>query len=92
MPSVSNISAFRGRTYLANLLERLSPFSICDLCIADRVGLASHFEAAALVDNLCTTGGFDRFKGVCSICEINWLVLRLKSSEPSARRAFNHGI
>lgn len=58
---------------VARFVARLAPEPVCDPCIAqklslDDVALASH--------ELAGSHGFQRFKGVCSLCDQSGMVIR----------------
>jgi len=53
---------------LRDLLVRLAPNAACDTCIARRLDLSRRQHANKNTRALVRTGGFERRKGVCSIC------------------------
>jgi uncharacterized protein YaaQ len=58
------------------LIVRLSPETICDDCIADRLQLSIRQHANHKARELAGSGGFERRKGACSLCGSEKLVIR----------------
>ena len=58
------------------LIQRLSPQPICDDCIAERLGHSVRQHANHKSRELAGTDGFERRKGVCSLCDNEKLVIR----------------
>lgn len=59
-----------------NLIARLAPDPVCDDCIADRLGLSVRQHANHKTRELAGTGGFERRKGICSLCGAEKKVIR----------------
>jgi len=57
-------------------IERLSPETICDDCISDRLGLSVRQHANHKTRELAATHGFERRKYRCSICGDETKVIR----------------
>ena len=58
------------------LVTRLSPEPVCDECIAELLDLSVRQHANHKSRELAGTGGFERRKGRCSLCEADKLVIR----------------
>lgn len=58
------------------LIQRLSPRAICDDCIAERLSLSVRQHANHKSRELAGTDGFERRKGICSLCDSEKLVIR----------------
>ena len=58
------------------LIIRLSPQAVCDDCIADRLHLSVRQHANHKTRELAGTGGFERRKARCSLCDGEKLVIR----------------
>jgi hypothetical protein len=64
------------RDDVRNLVARLAPEPICDDCIADRLGLSVRQHANHKTRELAGSGGFERRKAACSLCDGEKLVIR----------------
>ena len=61
-------------------IVRRFPQSICDDCIADRLGLSVRQHVNHKTRELSKLCGFDRRKGVCSLCGATKVVIRAEST------------
>jgi len=59
-----------------SLVARLAPQSICDDCIAERLGLSVRQHANHKTRELAGSEGFERCRGACSLCGADKLVIR----------------
>jgi hypothetical protein len=57
------------------LIERLSPESVRDDCISEKLGLSVRQHANHKPRELAGTDGFERRKDECAICEATKLVI-----------------
>lgn len=58
------------------LIVRLSPQAICDDCIAERLSLSVRQHANHKSRELAGSGGFERRKDICGLCDSEKLVIR----------------
>ena len=63
-------------TQVRALIERLSPLSICDDCITERLGLSVRQHANQKTRELAGTAGFERRLEPCSLCNSVKKVIR----------------
>jgi hypothetical protein len=63
-----------------DLLIRLTPYAVCDACIASRLELSDRRYANTKTRELARVGGFPRRKGFCSMCEETREVTSAKAS------------
>ena len=63
-------------TDVTRLIARLSPATICDDCIADKLSLADRLLAEQASREVAGSNGFERKKDVCSLCDATKLVIR----------------
>ncbi|MDB5707214.1 MAG: hypothetical protein JWN66_4330 [Sphingomonas bacterium] len=59
-------------------IERLSPESVCDDCIAERLKLSATSGANKQTRELAGMGGFERTQNVCALCGAPRKVIRYK--------------
>lgn len=59
-----------------SFVARLSPDAVCDDCISERLGLSVRQHANHKTREPAGSGGFERRKGVCSLCGSEKLVIR----------------
>lgn len=57
-------------------VTRLSPDAVCDDCITDRLGLSVRQHGNHKTRELAGADGFERRKGLCSLCDAEKLVIR----------------
>lgn len=57
-------------------ITRLTPDAVCDDCISERLGLTVRQHANHKTRELVGSGGFERQKGLCSLCGSDKLVIR----------------
>lgn len=57
-------------------VERLTPESVCDDCIADRLDLSSSGRANLAARELAGASGFERRTAACTLCGITRTVTR----------------
>jgi len=57
-------------------IARLAPEPVCDDCIAERLGLSVRQHANQKTRELAGSGGFERRKGICSLCGADKEVIR----------------
>ena len=57
-------------------VARLSPGTVCDDCITDRLSLSVRQHANHKTRELAGSSGFQREKGSCSLCGADKLVIR----------------
>lgn len=62
------------------LIARLTPESICDECIAEKLGLAGLHQASQRTRELAGMRGFERRQDVCATCGETGPVIRRKAS------------
>jgi hypothetical protein len=60
---------------VSDLIKRMAPATVCDDCIADELSLSVRQHANHKTRELSVTKGFDRRKGICSICGAGKLVI-----------------
>lgn len=61
---------------VGSFIARLAPEAVCDDCIGDRLGLSVRQQANHKTRELAGSGGFERRKGVCSLCGAEKKVIR----------------
>ncbi len=57
-------------------ITRLAPAAVCDDCIAERLDLSIRQHANHKTRELAGSKGFERQKGICSLCGSDKLVIR----------------
>lgn len=57
-------------------ISRLSPAPVCDMCVAERLGLGSTQAANIKVREVAGSAGFERRRDICSLCLGERLVTR----------------
>ncbi len=60
---------------VSDLIKHIAPATICDDCVADRLGLSVRQHANHKTRKLSVMRGFDRRKDVCSVCGASKLVI-----------------
>lgn len=60
------------------LIGRLAPAPICDVCIAERLGLSALHQASHRTRELAGLRGYERCEDVCAICGEVKAVIRRK--------------
>ncbi|WP_375197255.1 hypothetical protein [Sphingobium sp.] len=61
---------------VARFGARLAPEPVCDPCIAQKLSLDDMALASDASHELAGSHGFERFKGVCRLCDQNGMVIR----------------
>ena len=60
---------------VARFVARLAPEPVCDLCIAQKPALEEAALAAQASHELAGSQGYERMKGVCSLCGEHGMVI-----------------
>ncbi|WP_257538974.1 hypothetical protein [Sphingobium sp. CFD-1] len=61
---------------VARFVARLASEAVCDGCIAQKRSLADVALASQASHELAGSHGFERFKGVCSMCDEGGMMIR----------------